>query len=126
MLLRFAAIVVSLAIATAVVPGIRMTSPNASTDWAALVGVAVIFGLVNSAVKPLFKQGQSPIRMVLLGLALWVINALLLLLTSWVSSLAHIPWTVDGFVPALIGALLVAVVSFLVNALFGRRGEVHR
>lgn len=126
MLLRFLAIVLSLAIATALVPGIHLTSSQVSTDLAALFGVAVIFGLVNSAVKPLFKPGTSPLRLVLLGAALLVVNALLLLLTSWVCGLAHIPWRVDGFGSALLGGLLVAVVSFLANALFGRRGEVHR
>lgn len=125
MLLRFAAIVLALAVATWVVPGIHMTSPDLATNLAAMFGVAVIFGLVNSAVKPLF-HAEGPVWLVLLGAALLVVNALLLLLTSRVCGLAHIPWKVDGFGPALLGGLLVSVVSFLVNALFGRRGEVHR
>jgi len=118
--------VLALACATLLVPGIEMTSKQLSTDLPALVGVAVIFGVVNSVVKPLFRAAHSPVALVILGASLLVVNALLLLVTSWVCGLTHIPWHVDGFLPAIEAALLVSIVSFLVNALFGRRGEEHR
>jgi len=127
MLIRFLANVLALALATFLVPGISMTSKQLSTDLAAMVGVALIFGVVNSAVKPLFRRAaHAPLALVALGAALLVVNAILLMVTSWVCGVAHIPWRVGGFVPAIEGALLVSVVSFLVNALFGRRGEEHR
>ncbi len=126
MLVRFLANVLALALATWLLPGIRMTSSEPSTDVAALVGVAIFFGVVNSAVKPLFGFAHTPVRLVLLGAALLVVNAALLLVTSALCGLAGIPWHVDGFVDAVLGALVVSVVSFLVNALFGRRGTEHR
>ncbi len=127
MVIRFLANVLALALATFLIPGISMTSKELSTDLPAMFGVAVIFGLVNSAVKPLFRRfGRSPVGLIVLGVALLVVNAALLLLTSEVCSLIHLPWRVTGFGSAALGALVVSVVSFLVNALFGSRGEVHR
>ena len=126
MLVRFLANVLALALATWLVPGIHMTSRQPSTDVAALVGVAVFFGVVNSAVKPLFGVAHTPVRLVGLGAALLVVNAILLLVTSAFCGLTGIPWRVDDFVSAAIGAVVVSVVSFLVNALFGRRGVEHR
>lgn len=127
MIVRFLANVLALALATLIVPGIEMTSNQLSTDAAALVGVALIFGVVNSLVKPLFNRFEhSPTGMIVLGAALWVVNAALLLVTSAVCGFAGIPWRVTDPIQALLGALLVAVVSFVVNALFGRRGTEHR
>jgi len=62
---------------------------------------------------------------VTLGFFLLVINAALLMLTSWVCGQLHVPWGVDGFWSALWGAMIVSVVSFLLNSFVGKRGEVH-
>ncbi|HOA89781.1 phage holin family protein [Propioniciclava tarda] len=123
---RFFATFLALGAATLVVPGISISGKNPTADVGALIGVAVIFGIVNAAVKPLFRFSHAPLALIGLGIALLIVNAALLLLTSWVCTQAHIPWRVDGILAALLGALVVATVSFLVNALFGRRGEVHR
>lgn len=127
MVIRFFATVLALALATFLVPGIAMGSKDPATDIAGLAGVSVIFGVVNSAVKPLFRRfGRTPVGLIVLGAALLVVNAGLLLLTSWICGMVHIPWHVSGPVAAIVGALVVSVVSFLVNSLFGSRGEVHR
>lgn len=126
MFVRFIAHVLALGLATLILPGVELTSGSRVSDITALFVVAVIFGIVNSAVKPIFRFASKPLWLVLLGLALLVVNAGLLLLTSWVCSLLNLPWNVDGFESALIGGLIVAVISFLVNSLFGVRGEHHR
>lgn len=126
-ILRFLAHVLALVLATLLVPGITLYTHQPSTAVATMFGVAVIFGLVNSAVKPLFGRfAASPLGLIVLAVTLLVVNAGLLLLTSWVSGLLAIPWHVDGPLPALLGGLFVSVVSFLVNSLFGARGQEHR
>lgn len=127
MLIRFFATVLALAVATLALPGIEMTSNQLSTDVLALIGVAIIFGIVNSVVKPLFtRYAQTPLGLVALGVFLLVLNAALLGLTSLLCSIAHIPWRVDDPISAFVGAFIVSVVSFVVNSLFGRRGTEHR
>jgi putative membrane protein len=125
-IVRFLATVVALAVATFVLPGITLGSSDVPVEVITIVVVAAIFGTVNGAVKPLFRFRHTPGYLVLLGAALLVVNAGLLLLTSWVCSLLRVPWHVDGFVSALIGGFIVSVVSFLANALLGSRAVVHR
>ena len=72
-----------------------------------------------------------------LGVATWLLpgiwldvtgspaNAALLMLTSWVCAQFGVPWGVDGFWSAFWGALMVSIVSFVLNSFVGRRGEVH-
>ena len=67
----------------------------------------------------------SPLLLITLGLFLLVINAALLMLTSWVCAQMGVPWGVDGFWDAVLGALFVSTVSFILNSVVGRRGEVH-
>jgi len=124
--IRFLATVVALVVATLLLSGITLGSSDVPVEIVTMVVVAAIFGAVNGAVKPLFRFRHSPGYLILLGAALLVVNAGLLLLTSWVCSLLRVPWHVDGFVSALIGGLIVSVVSFLANALLGNRGVVHR
>ena len=84
-----------------------------------------IFGLVNALVKPLFVFVTSPLLLLTLGFFLLIINAALLMLTSWVCAQFGVPWGVDGFWSAFWGALMVSIVSFVLNSFVGRRGEVH-
>lgn len=127
MVVRFFAVVLAMALATLVVPGIHMTSSQTSTDIAALVGVAVVFGFANAGLKPIFARvGRSPIGLIVLALVLLLANAGLLLLISTVCQAVGVPWKVAGPLSALAGAFVISVVSFLVNSLFGTRGEEHR
>ena len=56
-----------------------------------------------------------PLVVLTLGLFLLVLNALMLLLTEWIAEQLELSFRVDGFWPALLGALIVTVVSFLIN-----------
>ena len=91
-----------------------------------MLAVAAIFGVVNSIVKPLFRIVTAPLIFITLGLFLLVINALLLMLVSWLAAELGLNWHVADWGTAFLGALIVSVVSFILNAFFGKRGTDHR
>ena len=80
-------------------------------DWLNWLIVAIIFGLVNAVIRPILVLLTLPINLVTLGLFTLVINALMLWLTSWLSAAL----TVDGFITALLGALIISVVTTILN-----------
>jgi putative membrane protein len=83
----------------------------------AWIVVAVIFGLVNAFIRPIVAFFSLPITCLTLGLFTLVINALMVLLTSWVSSLFGISMTVgDSFLNSLWTALLASIVISIVSA----------
>jgi putative membrane protein len=90
-----------------------------STDGSvlALAGVALVFGIVNAFVKPILTLLSLPAVMLTLGLFLLVVNALMLMLTSAISSSLGLGFHVAGFVPALIGSIVISLVSFLLSTL---------
>ena len=126
MLIRFIASALALAVATWLLPGISVVNAEMETQVFTLIAVAAIFGVVNSIVKPLFKIVTAPVIFFTLGLALWVINAVLLMLVSWLAGVLGLHWHVDDWGSAFLGALIVSVVSFILNAFFGKRGTDHR
>ena len=126
MLIRFLASAAALAVATMVVPGISVEKSDPTSQIVTILIVAAIFGVVNTIIKPLFKFVSAPLILLTLGIFLLVINALLLMLISWVSGELGVAWHVDGFGSAFWGGLIISVVSFILNAFFGKKGEVHR
>ncbi|MBK8459852.1 MAG: phage holin family protein [Micropruina sp.] len=125
MLVRFLGTAAAIAISTWLIPGIALTDAEPQNKVLAILAVAVIFGLVNAIVKPLFQFAAAPLILLTLGLFLMVINGLLLLLTSWVAEQLGLGWHVDGWWSAFWGALVVSIVSFLLNA-FVRKGDEQR
>ena len=115
-ILRLLANAAALAAATWLLSGITLTAPTTGSKILALLIVALIFGVLNALVKPIFKLVTAPIVLLTLGLFLIVINACMLLLTSWLAGKVGLGWEVDGFWVAVIGAIIVSIVSFLVNA----------
>ena len=87
--------------------------------WLEFILVALIFGLVNTFLKPVLRLLTLPITMITLGLFLLVLNALLLLLVGWISSELSLGLTVDGFVPALLGSIVISIVGFLLSMVIG-------
>lgn len=77
-----------------------------------LLLVAVVFGLVNAVVRPVVKFLSFPFIILTLGLLIFVINALMLMLTSWLSGRIGLGFHVDGFGTALVGALIITVVTW--------------
>ncbi|MFT3835183.1 MAG: phage holin family protein [Micropruina sp.] len=126
MLMRFLFSAAALAFATWVLPGISMTASEPSTAFLGILAVAIIFGVVNALVKPLFAFASAPLLLLTLGLFLLVINALMLWLTSWLAGQLNLGWHVDGFWSAFWGAMIVSIVSFILNSSFTSRSEVNR
>lgn len=102
---------VALWIATVLVDGIRVGEPKVLT----LVIVALIFGVVNAVLKPLIKTVGCAFYLLTLGLIGLIVNALLFLLVGWLSDKVDLPFTVAGFWPAFWGAIVVAVVGFVLH-----------
>ncbi|WP_375430081.1 phage holin family protein [uncultured Friedmanniella sp.] len=126
LILRLLANAAALAVATFLLTGIRLTEPTTSGKVVTLLVVALIFGVVNAVVKPIFTLVTVPLVLLTLGLFLIVINALMLLLTSWISTRVDLGWFVDGFGTAVFGALIVSVVSFFLNAFVPDRRSDRR
>jgi putative membrane protein len=82
----------------------------------ALLVAGLLFGLVNATLKPVLVILTAPITVLTLGLFLLVINALMLMLTAWLVPGFHLA---GGFWIAVLVALFVSLLSFLVNVLFG-------
>jgi putative membrane protein len=78
--------------------------------------VGLLFGIVNAIVKPVVKLLAFPLYILTLGLFTFVVNALMLELTAWISSHTRLTLTVDEFWPtAVLAALIVTVVSMLLG-----------
>ena len=90
-------------------------------SWWSLLLVALVFGVLNASVRPLLKLLSIPLLIVTLGLFIFVINALMLLLTAWVSTLLDLGFEVEGFWPALLGGFVVSVVSLVLSLFTGAR-----
>jgi putative membrane protein len=89
-----------------------------------LLGLAVLFGLVNGFIGPIIRIVALPISMMTMGLFGFVINAALLLLTAFIADLVGLDFTVGGFPPnltadtivaAVIGAVVLGVVNMVVR-----------
>ncbi len=126
LILRLLANAAALAVATWLLSGITLTADTMAKKVFALLVVALIFGVLNAVIKPIFSLVTLPILLLTLGLFLIVINACMLLLTSWVSDRVDLGWSVDGFWTAVFGALIVSVVSFLLNAFLPDAHEKRR
>ena len=115
MLIRFIVNAVALAVATWIVPGIWLADGDRMSQVLTLLGVAVIFGVVNTLVKPLLKFATGLLILLTMGLFLIVLNTLLLLLVAWVAAQFGLAWHVDDWLAALLGALIVSVVGFVLS-----------
>jgi putative membrane protein len=105
----------ALAVAAWLVSGIDLTGADTGEKTVTLVIVALIFGVVNSVVKPLLKLISMPLLFLTLGLFTLVINALMLMLTSWVSEQLDVNFQVDGFGTAFLGALIISIVAWALH-----------
>jgi putative membrane protein len=102
-------------VAVVIVPGLEFTG-----DWWKLLVVAAIFSLVNTFLKPILRIVTLPLTLMTLGLFLLVINALMLLITGAVSSELTLGFTVDGFLPALLGSIVISVVGLALSMVLSR------
>jgi putative membrane protein len=123
-LIRLVITAVSLWITTLVVGGIRLTTDSVPSKIGTLLAVAIIFGIINAVLRPIIKTVGCGLYVLTLGLISLVVNGLLFLLTSWIAGKFDLPFHVDNFWPsALFGALLVGIVSWILNALVPDGGD---
>lgn len=97
-------------VATRVVPGVTY-----SGDVLPFVGVALVFGIVNAIIRPITKLLTLPIILVTLGIFIFVINGLMLWLTSSIAASLGLGFRVAGFWAAFFGALVVSIVSTVLS-----------
>ena len=115
LLLRVVVNAAALAAAAWLLDGIRLTDRDDKV--LTLLGVAVVFGLINAFVAPVIKLLSLPFIILTLGLLLWVINAVMLLLTSSIADGLGLGFEVDGFGTALLGALIISIVGAVLGSL---------
>ncbi len=77
--------------------------------------VALVFGVVNAVVKPVVKLFSLPLYILTLGLFTLIVNAAMLALVGWLSEQTDYGLRINNFGTAIIGALIISVVSFVLN-----------
>ena len=116
---------ISLAVAAWIVDGIRFLGPRSGSaeiqeKIVPLLLVALILGVVTSLVKPVLTVLSFPFIILTLGLFLLVINALMLMLTGWLAEQLDIGFRVAGFWPAVGGAIIITITTYVVDGFLGR------
>lgn len=112
---------VAIWLATLVLSGLTVVGGDSTAERAGIILlVALIFGVVNAVVKPLVAFLSFPLYVLTLGLFTLVVNALMLMLTAWLTERADWGLRIDDFWTALIGALIIAVVSFVLSVAMPR------
>jgi putative membrane protein len=104
----YAAIVVT----NSLIPGgISLQNPN----WQSYLWLGLIFGLINALVRPLLAFLTCPLIILTLGLFTLVINTFLFYLVGWLGTFFNVGYGVNSFWAALIGAIVVSVVSIALS-----------
>jgi putative membrane protein len=120
-LLRLAASAAALWVATLLISGIRVNAETTLGTIGTFVAVAALFGIINAVLRPIIKFFGCALYALTLGLIAVVVNGLLFWLTGWIAGELDLPFEVDNFWPsALLGALLVGVVSWVINMFIDR------
>jgi putative membrane protein len=122
LLMRWAITSIALVAAAWLVDGIHVRNDS----WTAFAAMALILGLVNAIVRPVLKLLSCPLVILTLGLFILVINGLTLWLASTIALRFGVGFYVDGFWPAFWGALIVSVVSVILNAFVSDDKEKDR
>lgn len=120
LLIRWFINAIALAVAAYLVPmiipeGIVIAGEPA---WLSVVIMALIFGLINALIRPLLKLVTCPLILLTLGLFTLIINGLMLWLASWIGQQLDVGFVVNGFWAAVLGALIISAVSFVLSLIF--------
>jgi putative membrane protein len=123
-LLRIVVSAIALGVAAWLVPGIvvgsytvggHLVTNSTAEKGLTLLVVAVIFGLVNTILKPIIKTLGCGLYVLTLGLVAILVNGLLLWLVSYLAGDLKLPFHITGIVPAIVGALIVGIVSWVLH-----------
>lgn len=105
---------ISLSITAYLVPGLTVNS------WQAAAVAVVVMGLVNAIVKPILTLLTLPLTLITLGLFLLVVNAISLGLVGYLTP----GFAVSGFFPAVIGSIVLSLVSGLIDTVFKQNQDI--
>jgi putative membrane protein len=108
--------VVALAVTAWVLSGVHVDG------WGALVLAGIVFGIINTLVKPVVKLLALPVIVLTLGLALYFVNMLMLALTDWVVN----GLVIDGFWTLVQATLIVWLVNLIIESVFGIRDHARK
>ena len=106
---------VALSLAAWMFDGITIGGATQQDQLITLLVVAAIFGVVNAIVRPIVNVLSIPLYILTLGLFFFVVNALMLMLTSWIAGQLGVPFEVEGFWTAVFGALVITLASALLG-----------
>jgi putative membrane protein len=109
----------ALAVAAWAISGIQVTGHSDASKAGTLIVVALIFGIINTVLKPIIKTVGCAFYVLTLGLAALIVNGLLLWLASYIAGQLTLPFHITGFIAAVEGALIVGVVSWLLHLILG-------
>ncbi len=114
----------AIAATTWLLPGITIGGNKILT----IVLVAIVFGLVNAFIKPIFSFVTCGLYVITLGLFTFIANAFMLWITQYVARWFGLEFSIDTFWTAILGAIIISIVSFILSMVFGKgdRRRSHR
>lgn len=117
-ILRWLGCAIAVAAAVWIVPGITII--GGQDAWAAVIFVALFLALINASLKPLLQVLSLPISVLTLGIFALIINALMLELASWfATTLFGVGLSISGFGWAFLAAIIISIVTAIVDSLTG-------
>ncbi len=116
-LLRLVINAIAIWLASEWVNGIDIATKDDVSQVLVIAFIALVFTVVNEFVKPFVQLLSLPLLILTLGLFTLVINALMLLLTSWITESTSLGISVDGFWTAVWGALIISIVNVVLSAI---------
>lgn len=115
LLLRWIILSAALFATAYLIPGIRIEEPNAAI---AVAVTAIVLGFVNAFIRPILSIFSCGLIILTLGLFSLVINAVTLLVASYISvNWLGIGFYVDGFWPALWGSIIISIISMILSGI---------
>lgn len=107
---------VALLLTAYIVPGFYVA------NFVSAVLASIVLGVVNTFIKPLLSLIALPLTLITLGLFAFVVNALVLFIVAWV-----VPGLdIEGWLPAILGGIVLAVVSTILSSLFKDLGKIAK
>ncbi len=118
-LVRWGITAAAVAVAAWIVPGITVVEPH--RVWAVVL-VALVLGLINAFIRPVIYALSCGLIVLTLGLFTLVVNGLMLWLASWIMvNWVGLEFHVDGFWSAVLGGIIISVVSIVVSIVVGKK-----
>ena len=109
---------VALWFATLILPGLHIVGGDSNWETLGIILlIALVFGLVNAIVKPIVAFISIPLYILTLGLFTIIVNALMLMLTAWITEATDWGLRIDNFGVACWGAIIISIVSLVLSVL---------